>query len=134
VLPAFYAAPEVCSHPPKFDDACDLWSMGVVTFVMLFGYPPFHDESDARILALVRKGFQPVVKPGWGAHFPAALPVSRAAMDFVARLMQTDIAKRMTAEEALSHRTYAQCSAALPAPFPPLCDPPPVLSLVLQRG
>ncbi len=29
--------------------------MGVVTFVMLFGYPPFHADSDARILQLVRK-------------------------------------------------------------------------------
>jgi calcium-dependent protein kinase len=80
-----------------------LWSMGVVTFVMVFGYPPFHAESDSRILQLVRKGFTPVTAPGWGAHFPQSLPVSKGAKDFIAKLLTPDVAARMTAEEALSH-------------------------------
>jgi hypothetical protein len=40
-------------------------SVGVVMFVMLFGYPPFHAESDADIFRLILAGFDPVTKKGY---------------------------------------------------------------------
>eukprot|EP00954_Amorphochlora_amoebiformis_P011311 885958-Amorphochlora_amoeboformis.AAC.1 len=39
----YYIAPEVWKG--QYSNACDMWSMGVITFVMLFGYPPFHGQT-----------------------------------------------------------------------------------------
>lgn len=41
----YYIAPEVIQG--HYNEACDMWSLGVIMFVMLFGYPPFHADSDA---------------------------------------------------------------------------------------
>jgi calcium-dependent protein kinase len=85
-------------------------SLGVVVFVMLFGYPPFYAdqekygaETDDRIFKLIQQGFQPVTKAGYGAHFPAAIPASEGAKDLIAKLLVQNPAQRLTAAEALEH-------------------------------
>jgi calcium-dependent protein kinase len=70
---------------------------------MLFGYPPFHAETDDGIFALVKKGFDPKTRDGYGAHFPKAIPCSDAAKDLMSKLLTLDTAKRITASEALEH-------------------------------
>jgi calcium-dependent protein kinase len=80
-----------------------MWSLGVVMFVMLFGYPPFHADADQEIFRQVLEGFTPIVKKGYKAHFPLAIPASDAAKDLIAKLLTSDTAKRLTAEEALEH-------------------------------
>jgi calcium-dependent protein kinase len=104
----FYVAPEVIAG--KYSEHCDLWSLGVVMFVMLFGYPPFYADqekfgsfTDDKILSLVKKGFSPQTKDGYGAHFPKAIPASDSAKDLISKLLVLDIAKRLTADEALEH-------------------------------
>jgi serine/threonine protein kinase len=86
--------------------------MGVCSFVTVFGYPPFHHDSDAVIIQLILQGFDPTVRPGYGAHFPQAMPVSAGVKDFIARLLEMDVAKRMTAEEALNHPWLKGASAS----------------------
>lgn len=97
----YYIAPEVIKG--QYNEACDMWSFGVVMFVMLFGYPPFHADSDQEIFRQVLEGFHPFVKKGYRAHFPLSIPASDSAKDLIGKLLTTDTAKRLTAEEALEH-------------------------------
>jgi calcium-dependent protein kinase len=97
----YYVAPEVLDA--RYSEHCDMWSFGVIMFVMLFGYPPFHDNEDELIFKKVKKGFTPVTKKGYGAHFPAAIPCSDSAKDLIAKCLTLDTAARFTATEALEH-------------------------------
>jgi len=82
----------------------------VVMFAMLLGYLPFRDSKDdtknaREIETAVRKGFEPVKKEGWGAHFPAskAREISPDAMDLISKCLTADPARRLTADEVLNH-------------------------------
>ena len=70
---------------------------------MIFGYPPFHGENDSEIFKKIVAGFQPITQKGYKAHFPSTIPCSDAAKDFLSKLLTSDTAKRLTAEEALEH-------------------------------
>lgn len=104
----YYVAPEVIRG--KYNTACDLWSLGVVMFVMLFGYPPFYADPNVHgkqeneaIFELVKSGFDATVRSGYGPWFPRAIPVSDSAKDLIGKLLDSDVATRLTAEEALLH-------------------------------
>lgn len=104
---AYYIAPEVLAG--KYNESCDLWSLGVILFVMLYGFPPFFNNnasanSDKEIFMKIKKGFQPKIKPNFGAWFPASIRISKSARDLISRLLRTNVADRMTAEEALEHQ------------------------------
>jgi calcium-dependent protein kinase len=99
----YYIAPEVFQKHYTFH--CDMWSIGVVMFVMLFGFPPFApgESSESLIREQIQAGFDPNVRPGYGAWFPERIPVSASAMDLIRRLLEMDTALRLTATEALEH-------------------------------
>ena len=100
----FYIAPEVLEL--KYAEHCDMWSFGVIMFVVLFGFPPFHGADDEKIYDKIRKGFSPETKKGYGAFFPEKMPASDAAKDLIGRCLVQDPAKRLTASEALEHRWF----------------------------
>lgn len=87
-----------------------MWSIGVVIFVMLFGFPPFWADpnkygqlADEMIYRAIKKGFKPITKEGYGAFFPKDIQCSNSAKDLIAKLLKVDVAERYTAEEALDH-------------------------------
>jgi calcium-dependent protein kinase len=51
---AYYIAPEVLSG--NYDEKCDVWSIGVILFILLSGQPPFGGNNDEEIMKKVEKG------------------------------------------------------------------------------
>ena len=43
----YYMAPEVIEG--KYDESCDMWSIGVITYCLLAGYPPFNADTDMKL-------------------------------------------------------------------------------------
>lgn len=112
----YYTAPEVLEG--KYHSSADCWSVGVVMFVMLFGYPPFYadpekyrERENEVIYKKIRKGFHPKVRKGYGRHFPQALASSDEARDLMKMLIMSDVADRMTAVEALDHKWFQNASS-----------------------
>jgi len=99
----YYMAPEVISG--SYSIHCDVWSIGVLMFSMLYGYAPFDydedDDSDECIFEKIKKGFQPVLKAGEGPWFNKDIWVSEEARHLLALLLESDPIKRLSASEAL---------------------------------
>ena len=95
----YYIAPEVLRK--KYDKSCDLWSVGVIAYILLCGYPPFNGTNNAEVHAAVRRGRYSFPSADWSL-------TSSEARDFVRRLLQRDPRNRMTVDQALSHPWIAR--------------------------
>lgn len=91
----YYVAPEILGGH-GYSKEVDLWSLGVITYFLLAGFPPFMGESLQEIADLIMR-----------ADFEFSSPyfddVSKEAKDFVKRLLVADPADRMSTQEALNH-------------------------------
>lgn len=94
-----YCAYEVKKPNGSYDNKCDVWSIGVIAFILLSAYHPFDpqgDSSDDDIWERISRCDYNFDDPAWNG-------VSDSAKDFVSKLLVHDPAKRMSAEEALQH-------------------------------
>uniref|UniRef100_A0AAR2LIV3 Protein kinase domain-containing protein n=1 Tax=Pygocentrus nattereri TaxID=42514 RepID=A0AAR2LIV3_PYGNA len=90
-----YVAPEVLAQKP-YSKAVDCWSIGVIAYILLCGYPPFYDENDSKL-------FEQILKADYEFDAPYWDDISDSAKDFIGSLMEKDPAKRFTCEQALRH-------------------------------
>lgn len=63
-----YVAPEVLTTGllrASYSCAADLWSLGVVLFILLAGFSPFDDDNEARMFERIRGGFYSLEGPPW---------------------------------------------------------------------
>lgn len=49
----------------KYDKACDLWSIGVIMYILLCGYPPFYGSNDGEIFRAVQRVDYRFLSPEW---------------------------------------------------------------------
>ena len=90
----YYVAPEVLRR--EYTNSCDIWSIGVITYILLCGYPPFYGDSDTQIFESVRVGKFDFPSPEWD-------DISESAKDFVLQMLKKNPAQRPTAAQALKH-------------------------------
>jgi len=91
-----YTAPEILKGK-KYSKPVDLWSIGVITYILLCGYSPFYYCKDTnQLLDAITHGRYNFEEKYW-RH------ISSYAKDFIRSLLQIDPNKRATAEEALNH-------------------------------
>mmetsp|Transcript_5860 Transcript_5860/g.14254 ORF Transcript_5860/g.14254 Transcript_5860/m.14254 type:complete len:557 (-) Transcript_5860:138-1808(-) len=105
-----YVSPDVLvGH--GYTNKCDLWSLGVIVFMLLSGYPPFHgSEKDMRVKILNGS-------TDW-SHKSRWKNVSQDAIDFVKQLLVKDPAARLDTATALQHRwIVSRASAREKAPM-----------------
>ncbi|KAK6021072.1 kinase domain protein, partial [Ostertagia ostertagi] len=96
----YYCAPEVLGAE-KYDKSCDLWSVGVVMYILLCGYPPFFSQNglpmSPGMKAKIKSGQYTFPSPEWDC-------VSEAAKDLIKKLLKTDAAERITIEQTMQHK------------------------------
>ncbi|KAH3816816.1 hypothetical protein DPMN_118339 [Dreissena polymorpha] len=89
-----YVAPEVLAQQP-YGKEVDCWSIGVIAYILLCGYPPFYDENDAAL-------FQQILKAEFEFDSPYWDDISESAKEFIRNLMCKDPKKRFTCKQAIS--------------------------------
>ncbi|EZG85645.1 putative calcium-dependent protein kinase [Gregarina niphandrodes] len=90
----YYVAPEVLFG--SYNKMCDLWSAGVILYILLCGYPPFHGKDNKEILEKVKAGSYNFDTKAWKR-------VADYSKDLIRRLLTYDPRRRLTAAEALQH-------------------------------
>ncbi|KAG6725688.1 hypothetical protein I3843_02G035000 [Carya illinoinensis] len=102
---AYYVAPEVLHRSYSLEG--DIWSIGVITYILLCGSRPFWARTESGIFRAVLRtdpNFEDIPWPS----------VSAEAKDFVKRLLNKDYRKRMTAVQALTHPWLRDDSRSIP--------------------
>ena len=90
----YYVAPEVLKG--NYDKQCDIWSLGVILFVFLCGYPPFEGDNNKEIFRNVIKQQLTFDPADWDR-------VSDSAKDLVSKMLNKDPESRISAQDCLNH-------------------------------
>ncbi len=89
---AYYIAPEVLDN--NYSYKCDSWSLGVIMFILLSGFPPFDGGTDQEIMEKVKNGKFSFDKKVWGS-------ITQEAKELISKLLTTNQKQRITPEAAL---------------------------------
>jgi len=90
-----YVAPEVLTED-VYTNASDMFSVGVITYILLSGYPPFYDESP-------RKIYEKIANVKFDFDDPAWKNVSDSAKDLITKLLVKNPKERLTAQQCEKH-------------------------------
>lgn len=94
---AYYIAPEVINN--CYNEKCDMWSCGVILYILLCGCPPFSADSDEEIFNKIKIGKYQLKGKVWNE-------ISQEAISLISELLTKDINKRLSATQALNHAWF----------------------------
>jgi len=95
-----YAAPEVLQTDGTYSNAVDMWSVGVITYVLLCGYPPFYAKEQRELFTQILNAEYEFPDEDWSQ-------ISEDAKDFIRHLLVVNPEERMTASQALKDKWLA---------------------------
>ena len=93
----YYVAPEVLQG--RYDAMCDIWSLGVMMYVLLSGFPPFQGEYQAEV-------FDKILKCEYTFDYPEFDEVSAEAKDLISKMLTVTPALRPSPNELLEHAWF----------------------------
>lgn len=96
---AYYIAPEVLNG--EYDQKCDIWSIGVVLYILMCGRPPFKGKSNPEIIKSILKG-------EYKFNYPSFDGCTDECKDFIKQCLTKDPKDRFSAEEAFHHEWLKQ--------------------------
>lgn len=100
---ARYVAPEVLNQ--DYDRLSDIWSAGVVMYILLCGHPPFKGSTETGTLKKVKAGDYKLDDDVWAE-------VHDSAKDMISHMMVVDPAQRWSARELLNHKWFQEVLTA----------------------
>lgn len=105
-----YVAPEILNCA-GYDPAVDMWSAGVIMYILLCGYPPFYSENDAQL-------FESILEANYHFHSPYWDDISAEAKDLIKKLLVVEPKQRLTAKQALDTAWFKTNNDNLSNPLP----------------
>ncbi|XP_060792780.1 serine/threonine-protein kinase DCLK2 [Neoarius graeffei] len=92
-----YVAPEIIAET-GYGLKVDIWAAGVITYILLCGFPPFRSERNQQeeLFEQILRGRLEFPSPYWDN-------ISVSAKDLIGKMLQVNVSSRYTAEEVLSH-------------------------------
>lgn len=104
-----YIAPECLSS--RYTEAIDMWALGIIVYELCFGYIPFKKKKDPiSTIQETTQGFKNEVRHGRGNWFPAEIPISEEAKNFIVCLLKVKPSERITASEGRTHTWFQNTS------------------------
>ena len=94
---SYYIAPEVLKE--SYDEKCDVWSTGVIMYILLCGYPPFNGNSNDEIYHNIQNS-QPYF------HGEDWKDITPEAIDLLQNMLNKNPNKRYSAEKCLNHKWF----------------------------
>lgn len=105
-----YMAPEIHSQQMYDPSAADMWSLGIILFILLTGIPPFDEAimTDKCFRVARQYGIEKLIRV-WNLK-----TFNDDSLDLIKGLLQVDPSKRMTLKEALAHPAFEQVVVTVP--------------------
>jgi len=99
----YYVAPEIVMNK-EYDEKCDIWSVGVILYLLICGRPPFFGQNKDETVKLIKKGDVTYNEPIW-KH------VSPELKDLISKMLMKSPEKRINAHDARMHHWIIKCTS-----------------------